>query len=419
MKSRFRVKNEIVNAGGCHYERYTTPSCGVTPSWNTFYTLPASAYKIGKYSNMDDIVGDRPNRKLGVSGYKFHPVSMSSQTIDAGTGADSWLVHNTTKLCSPPYDHFTYFRRISDGLSGGRQFSGFSFVIDPNGRLIMPSISDIKGFERAINLCVTDVMSKIGRGGSSTNLYEGLAEVDKTLGMVSSYLDAARKIASTKGLISKCKAVGNAYLLTRYGFKPLVSDIFASLEAINASLGLITETTRSQEQVTSVTSSSTTSGDAGTFTIGGIVTRTQTVSIRAMSLNQYHRTRADALGLGAKNLMTVGWELIPYSFVVDWFVNVGDFIGSLTPDFGVTPVGSCLVSKVETQDRWMQTSATKSNAAQTVDMPPNGGSCTATYKQTNRTLGLPLPSLTMKNDFRFSNLTRALDASALLLQRLR
>lgn len=418
MTSRFRKRDSRSNGSLVTYDNYLKPTCSASPVWSTYYTSGYS-WPVGKYENMDDIVGDKPKPNTGVAGYRFHPMSYHSQEIGSGSGS-SWEVKVITQDCSLPAELYNRRYRRSGALTPARQYCGFAFSIDPNGRLIMPNIVDPKQYSQAVNLCVTDCLSKVGRGGSSTNLYEALAEVDKTLGMASQYLQAATKIARSKGLINRCKAVGNAYLLTRYGFKPLVSDIFATLEALKTPLGSIIETTRSSSAVTSVTSYTNSYNDAGTFSIAGLVTRTQTVTVRATSLNQYQQTLQDALGLGYKNLMTVPWELVPYSFVVDWFVNVGDFIGSLTPNFGVSPIGSCLVTDVKTEDKWIQTGYTLlSPSTFSLISPPSSGYVSSTYHSKNRILGLPAPSLEIKTDFRFDHLTRCLDASALLLQRLR
>jgi hypothetical protein len=39
---------------------------------------------------------------------------------------------------------------------------------------------------------------------------------------------------------------------------------------------------------------------------------------------------------GLTSLPTATWELVPYSFVVDWFVNVGEYITAHSPTYGVT-----------------------------------------------------------------------------------
>lgn len=38
---------------------------------------------------------------------------------------------------------------------------------------------------------------------------------------------------------------------------------------------------------------------------------------------------------GLANPLAIAWELVPFSFVLDWFVNVGDYLSSLTDFVGV------------------------------------------------------------------------------------
>lgn len=45
-----------------------------------------------------------------------------------------------------------------------------------------------------------------------------------------------------------------------------------------------------------------------------------------------------ANSLGFVNPATVAWELVPFSFVVDWFVNVSDFLSGFTDFAGLTVV---------------------------------------------------------------------------------
>lgn len=57
------------------------------------------------------------------------------------------------------------------------------------------------------------------------------------------------------------------------------------------------------------------------------------VLVRAGVLTQVETvTQAQLLGLD--KLIETGWELVHFSFIIDWFLNVGDIIGAWTPNFG-------------------------------------------------------------------------------------
>jgi hypothetical protein len=142
------------------------------------------------------------------------------------------------------------------------------------------------------------------------------------------------------------------------------------------------------------------------------------VLIRAMSLDEYIATKLTQSGITMKGLISTPWELVPYSFVVDWFVNVGDYINALIP----SPLYNQLVSGLTT----VRTSTVKASAVSTLPasssltiVRPVSGSLIATQEQHVRSQGLMAPSLVVKSDFRFSNITRASDACALLVQRLK
>lgn len=71
------------------------------------------------------------------------------------------------------------------------------------------------------------------------------------------------------------------------------------------------------------------------------------------------RYKIDSVGLkylaelGVTNPLAVAWELVPYSFVVDWVVNVGDYLSALDALVGVTDltvVRSAMLSRLELQD---------------------------------------------------------------------
>ena len=43
--------------------------------------------------------------------------------------------------------------------------------------------------------------------------------------------------------------------------------------------------------------------------------------------------------LGVANPASLAWELLPYSFVVDWFLPIGQYLNSWTADLGLSFIG--------------------------------------------------------------------------------
>lgn len=58
-----------------------------------------------------------------------------------------------------------------------------------------------------------------------------------------------------------------------------------------------------------------------------------------------------AVSKGLTNPLEIAWELVPYSFVVDWFVPIGDFLSALDADFGVTFRGGTYTTYVRKESR--------------------------------------------------------------------
>lgn len=68
-------------------------------------------------------------------------------------------------------------------------------------------------------------------------------------------------------------------------------------------------------------------------------TTMKAVSVRAGVLTKY-ADYAHIQGLGIDLLAETAWELIRFSFIVDWFVNAGELLASWTPNLGFTPLTS-------------------------------------------------------------------------------
>jgi len=125
-------------------------------------------------------------------------------------------------------------------------------------------------------------------------------------------------------------AASNTWLAYSYGLRPLLSDVYGACEALGKRNKpfVDVETVRSgmNQRVEAEVHAS---GQYHNSIAGDIVVRGQ-ISFRVS--NPLLKV-ADSVGL--INPLSVAWELVPFSFVVDWFVPVGDLIQGIVPPQGV------------------------------------------------------------------------------------
>jgi len=66
----------------------------------------------------------------------------------------------------------------------------------------------------------------------------------------------------------------------------------------------------------------------------------RTRRIRGQMNIVYRVNNANHFGIGLYDALPTAWELIPYSFVVDWFIGVGDWIQACMPNPHVSHLAS-------------------------------------------------------------------------------
>lgn len=116
------------------------------------------------------------------------------------------------------------------------------------------------------------------------------------------------------------RKLGDEWMAYRYGIMPLVysyRDINKLLDRGQSTI------TRKSETVSAAPTGVTLPGSTSQYrwvdTSGNVVVR------GTVFQNFTWERLAQLAGLGV-NPLTTAWELIPYSFVIDWFVNMGDYI---------------------------------------------------------------------------------------------
>jgi hypothetical protein len=144
--------------------------------------------------------------------------------------------------------------------------------------------------------------------------------------------------------VDQSKAIGNAWLELQYGWKPLLSDVYGSMETLakanvngnpNTLFQKCTGRAARKEGFFRQTNESMPSGSFGFSKL----TRDFTFECYVRAGVTYTQSSASLQSLskvGISNPLLLGWELLPYSFVVDWFLPIGNYLSSLDATNGLT-----------------------------------------------------------------------------------
>jgi hypothetical protein len=244
-----------------------------------------------------------------------------------------------------------------------------------NGWLQVNSADDVSLRELALKRLKQRLESNIG----SFNVIVPAAELYEMRGLIRqlAYLSTGlvRKliyIKKTRGLAA-FKYASEAWLTYSFGIRPLLSDVSKLSEAIAAYLerSRVVVRVRGSAVKRWTTSTSWTNTGAYNSTFTGVYSAhhllryryTCGVDVNLLSGNNYGvDEHFFGSGLG-QNLPSVGWELLPFSWIVDYFTNVGEYFS----DTFVLPPGSTkYLSLTKTYQMWGQTTGKYTATAPTI-----------------------------------------------------
>jgi hypothetical protein len=152
------------------------------------------------------------------------------------------------------------------------------------------------------------------------------------------------KIRGTRSFLRQTKSLGefmsDTWLKYRYGATPLMHDLMNGFHAAVVPVYSDRHTARGSASAPNQYETATEAIHNSTHP--GTCTRSVSANrwCRAGILYQHHFTVGDRWGSSAHNILPTLWEILPYSFVVDWFVNVGDFLAACTPKANVVVLSS-------------------------------------------------------------------------------
>lgn len=187
-------------------------------------------------------------------------------------------------------------------------------------RLLNKLAEQVKGhsFDAAIN------MAEAGRtyGLVLNNLRSlGRSLVDLKRGNIASaFRELGVPARHQKPLTAK--DVSGRWLEMQYGWRPLVDQAYQAGKALES-------VTKARSLAFSASSSRT----LGYKLIGGGYYSHLKATVRVKIQAELYENLSVARSLGLSNPLAVAWEVVPYSFVVDWFLPVGSYLSA----WGVIP----------------------------------------------------------------------------------
>jgi hypothetical protein len=132
--------------------------------------------------------------------------------------------------------------------------------------------------------------------------------------------------------VNRRRAWASNWLEYHFGWEPLVRDIYDSIEVLHNPIKSFTATkgTAFDMKAGSYRDDNGSVIDSGRWVC--YLRCKQGATVRSIQSGTLHSLEQ----FGLLNPLSIAWELVPFSFVVDWFVNVGDVLRSYSDFAGMT-----------------------------------------------------------------------------------
>lgn len=268
----------------------------------------------------------------------------------------------------------------------GAEFPSYEFTYDEKSRLhaLIDQAILLKLKNSRINLAqsfaerqqTVDLIGTTARrlaAGFSSLRKGNLADFAQAIGMQTPSLRRRRKF-SKEHLRQPWLGACNAWLEYSYGWRPLLADVYAATDIFSKELPRPMNV--SSQQTLTVSNGSTV---RGTY-ISSALSWRSTLRYRkkifyALDDNASSSLIKSASEIGLTNPALLAWELMPYSFVADWFVPVGSYLSTLDATFGLTFKSGIF------DDKWDRESSRvcTGNGVTNLSSVSTTGSCSSRY----------------------------------------
>lgn len=409
-------------------------AAGPSQNFNNYAGRPPP---MGESLVMTDVVQPNFRARQANGEVIFNPMTSTRVSIKGGTVAPGATYINPGWAYGQRY-WYTGADLLAYAIAGAQDYS-LTLTTQMPAAFMPPSLCGASSTR-----VVAEASTKALRSPSSANSLVTLAELHKAKALFPGLLDNWTRVfrqlnsagtrrrnltslqaskQAKRNLATLDKEVIEAYLAIRFGLRPLIMDTLGAIKAIQSALSGYGENNRHTTRGSaSVANSSVRTGyfDNGAWRTSYTRADNHRMSVRATSLWEYKLDLARDLGFSISAIPEAAMDLVKFSFIVNWIVNINDYcsyLGTLG-DPALSHLGGCYTLLDERSSVWQATGTTMTDPTFICD-PQCGGIVSSSFVKKERVVGLRPGLVVRASPLAFLGDGRLLDAIALTRQQLR
>ena len=369
----------------------------------------------GRYEEFTDIVSPNFKRVQASGGVVNSPMSRKviSQTGSASPTSSTWVGSPIDgNVRSVVYDYMTPAVLSLPSLSS----------VDLESLKREAYTKAVAGVNAPDILGLVDIVEAKKTISSLAGLAKQFGSIVKGIRSSSQYLLYLRSRSLRDTWANLQDHIALEWLRYRYFFIPLMLSSVGVLKALDTKTPRPErKTSRASVDVSASASHTYSSAGAPNWSLSTFVERSVNVRVRSGLLYDIRRGKCLTanLGLELQHVPSAIWELIPFSFVADWFFNIGDVVSAVTPDAGVSTLCSWTTVVIEETTKWQSTSVWAAGDGYPITRTPGSTSGERVTLSTDRTPGGSVGLVTRAFQGKWVDLIHLADAVALLRQLLK
>lgn len=279
-------------------------------------------------------------------------MSQSKASLVCTTPALTYRVD--TKSLIAPYG-WESTTRVSGQMGPAWLWDGYDPVNEPT---IDNQLMDYKSpvdVDLMKNIAVMQAFAKIDE--ANANIYATIGELGKTVSYVATVIKRivlllkqfSKAVLQLRNVVGSVAKISDLWLEYRYAIRPLYFEVEGLLKAFDSDETLRTRLSSSDEWTDS--DSDSVLLEASDVNVTRTTSYNRKISVSAGVLLSHDIQKMSlAMKLGTQDLPLGAWELVPYSFIIDWVFNVGTWLKAWTPHVHTSVIASWVTVRTETRE---------------------------------------------------------------------